>query len=583
MEWIETDVLVIGGGGAGAMSTLHAHNQGARVLMVIKGKFGRAGSTNCAMGAAAAVGPWHDPRDSQQVHFEDTVKGGSYLNEQNLVRILVEESPQRVLELERMGAFWERTEEGGRYLLRIDGGHSFPRSVYLEDRPGREMLRAMGSEMLRRKIPVVEDTMILRILMDGDKVAGAVGFNLFTAAMVGFKAKTIVLATGGAGNICPYTTNPADVTGDGYVLALEAGAELVDMEFVQFYPMGLIYPDSLKGMLAGTFYYSHLLNAKKERLMKYYDPRLEMSTRDIIARAIYSEIQKGNGTPRGGVFCDMTYNPPGFIKKQLPALNDFYLRIGIDVEKEMVEVAPTCHFFMGGVRVNEEWRSTIPTLFAAGEAGGGVQGANRLSQNSLADIMVSGGRAGDSAGREAKAQTAFGKINDGDVEQERRRVEELLSLKGKEGLGPWGIKKKLNKIMWDSVGLVRNEGDLHKALREFRRMEQEDLARIILATPSRRYNRELIETFELANLLKVGQAIATAALQRTESRGAHFRSDFPKKDNDGWLKHLRVSWEKGSLRLAEVPVNLAEMKPPAASADAPEADGQVIIGDAHPG
>ena len=582
MRWIETDVLVIGGGGAGAMATLHAHNQGAQSLMVVKGKFGRTGGTTCAMGAATAVGPWHEPEDSQQIHFEDTIKGGSYLNDQNLVRILVKESPERVLELERMGAFWERTEAGDRYLLRIDGGHSFPRSVYLEDRPGREMLRAMGSEILRRQIPVVEDTMILRVLMDEGRVAGAVGLNLFTAEMVGFKAKSIVLATGGAGNIYPYTTNPADVTGDGYVLALQAGAELVDMEFVQFYPLGLIYPESLKGMLAGTFYYSRLLNAKGERLMKYYDPRLEMSTRDIIARAIYAEIQKGNGTPRGAVFCDMTYNPPGFIKKQLPALNDFYLRIGIDVEKQMVEVAPTCHFFMGGVRVNEEWRSTIPTLFAAGEAAGGVQGANRLSQNSLADIMVSGGRAGDSAGREAQDQKVFARINDGEVEQERRRVEEFFTRKGPGGLGPWGIKKQMNKIMWDAVGLVRNGGDLKKALNEFRRMEEEDLPLIIPATLSRRYNRELIETLELTNLLQVAQAIATPALERNESRGAHFRSDFPKRDNASWIKHQRVSRRNGGFALSQSPVILTEIQPPT-EVDDPDAEAKVTEADAHPG
>jgi succinate dehydrogenase/fumarate reductase flavoprotein subunit len=267
MEWIETDVLVIGAGGAGAIATVHAHNQGARVALVVKGKIGRAGGTNCALGAASAVGPWHDPRDSQQIHFEDTVKGGSYLNEQNLVRILVEDAPHRALELERMGAFWERTEEGDRYLLRIDGGHSFPRSVYLEDRPGREMVRTAGAEIVRRKIPIVEDTMILRILMDEGRVAGAIGMRLFTAEMVGFRAKTVVLATGGCGNIYPYTTNPTDITGDGYLLALQAGAELIDMEFVQFYPMGLVFPDSQKGTIAGTFYYSHLLNAKLERMM----------------------------------------------------------------------------------------------------------------------------------------------------------------------------------------------------------------------------------------------------------------------------------------------------------------------------
>jgi succinate dehydrogenase/fumarate reductase flavoprotein subunit len=562
MKFFETDVLVIGGGGAGAMATLHAHNQGTKALLVVKGKFGRTGGTTCAMGAATAVGPWHEPEDSQQVHFEDTVKGGSYLNEQNLVRILVEDSPKRVLELERLGAFWERTEEGNRYLLRIDGGHSYPRSVYLEDRPGREMLRAMGSEILRRKIPIVEDTMVLRLLMDDDQAAGAVGVNLFTAEMVGFKANAIVLATGGAGNIYTFTTNPADVTGDGYILALGAGAELVDMEFVQFYPLGLIFPESLKGMLAGTFYYSRLLNAQGERLMKYYDSRLEMSTRDIIARAIYSEIQKGNGTPRGGVLCDMTYNPPGFIKKQLPALNDFYLKIGIDVEKQMVEVAPTCHFFMGGIRVNEEWRSTIDTLFAAGEAAGGVQGANRLSQNSLADIMVSGGRAGDAAGQEAKRRTSFRKINEAQIEEERKRVEELFARRNNDNLGPRKVKTHLNRLMWDFVGLIRSGEGLKKALADFKRMEEEDLPRITLATPSRRYNREFIETLELSNLLKVAKAVSTPALQRDESRGAHFRQDYPKWDNRNWLKHLRISQKNGTLQLSDGPVNLLEMKPP---------------------
>ena len=496
------------------------------------------------------------------MHFEDTVKGGSYLNEQNLVRILVEESPKRVLELEGLGAFWERTEEGNRYLLRIDGGHSYPRSVYLEDRPGREMLRAMGSEILRRKIPIVEDTMVLRLLMDDGQAAGAVGVNLFTAEMVGFKAKAIVLATGGAGNIYPFTTNPADVTGDGYILALGAGAELVDMEFVQFYPLGLIFPESLKGMLAGTFYYSRLLNAQGERLMKYYDSRLEMSTRDIIARAIYSEIQKGNGTPRGGVLCDMTYNPPGFIKKQLPALNDFYLKIGIDVEKQMVEVAPTCHFFMGGIRVNEEWRSTIDTLFAAGEAAGGVQGANRLSQNSLADIMVSGGRAGDAAGQEAKRRTSFRRINEGQIEEERKMVEELFARKNNDNLGPRKVKTHLNRLMWNFVGLIRSGEGLKKALADFKRMEEEDLPRITLATPSRRYNREFIETLELSNLLKVAKTVSTPALQRDESRGAHFRQDYPKWDNRNWLKHLRISQKNGTLQLSDGPVNLSEMKPP---------------------
>jgi fumarate reductase (CoM/CoB) subunit A len=561
MEVVESDVLVIGGGGAGAMAALKASENSAKVCIVIKGGLNKCGSTPMAMGAASAVGPWHSPNDSKDIHFMDTVKGGAYLNEQKLVRILAEEAPDRVLELERLGAFWERTDSGEKYLLRIDGGHSYPRSVYLEDRPGSEMLKAMKGELIHRNVHIIENVMITILLTDEDRVSGALGINVYTGDFIIFKTKSIVLATGGAGQIYEYTTQDVRNTGDGFALALQAGADLVDMEFVQFFPIGLIFPESTKGLIVGAMYYSYLLNKDGERFMKNYDAkRMELSTRDIVSRAVFTEIKEGRGTKRGGVYCDMTYQPPGYIKKQLPLVYTFCDKLGMNVEKNKLEVAPTCHFFMGGIKVNEKWESSFPGIFAAGEAAGGVHGANRLSQNSLADIMVSGARAGKYAAIYA-SKAKRPKINQSSIKQERKKIEEIITNDLKDSIYPWQIKTKIKKVMWENVGIYRDGEGLKKALEQILTMKKVDLPRVGISTKTKTFNRELIEALEVSNLFLACEAIIRAALDRKESRGAHFRNDYPNLDNQNWLKHIGIKLTKDKFELLDEPVDLSEVKP----------------------
>ncbi|MCK4402296.1 MAG: FAD-binding protein, partial [Dehalococcoidia bacterium] len=294
MHNFDTDVLVIGGGGAGAMAAYEASKHGVTVTMVLKGVPERCGSTIMAPGAIAGVGDWHLPGDSRDVHFRDTVKGGSFLNEQRLVRILVEESPDLILELERIGALWQRENDGQNYSLRIGGGHSFHRCPFLEDRTGREMLRTLVGELRKRNVKILSNVIILKLLNNGDNIAGAVGLDIETCEPVLLRAKAIILACGGAGNLYLNTSNPTGITGDGYALALSAGAVVMDMEFVQFYPLGFLFPHSLRGALAALLYYIHLRNNKGERFMEKYDAaHLELSTRDKVARAIYTEIKEG--------------------------------------------------------------------------------------------------------------------------------------------------------------------------------------------------------------------------------------------------------------------------------------------------
>jgi len=561
MKVIESDVLVIGGGGAGAMAALKASENSANVCIVVKGRLNKCGSTPMSMGAASAVGPWHSPKDSKDIHFMDTVKGGAYLNEQKLVRILVEEAPERVLELERLGAFWERTEDGEKYLLRIGGGHSYPRSVYLEDRAGSEMLKAMKGELIHRNVNIIENVMITRLLTDEDRVSGALGINVYTGNFIIFRTKSIVLATGGAGQIYLNTTQDVHNTGDGYVLALQAGADLVDMEFVQFFPIGLIFPESTKGLIVGAMYYSHLLNKDKERFMKNYDAkRMELSTRDIVSRAVYTEINEGRGAKRGGVYCDMTFQPPGYIKKQLPLVYTFCDKLGINVEKNMLEIAPTCHFFMGGVRIDEKGESSFSGIFAAGEAAGGVHGANRLSQNSLADILVFGARAGKYAALYASKEK-LPKINPLEIKKDVEKVEGIISRSLQGGVRPYKLKKEIQKTMWEKVGLFRDEKGLRKALEEIRRIKDEDLPRVSLTTKTKRYNREFVEALEIYNFLSICEATVLSCILRKESRGAHYRTDYPRIDNENWLNHILVRLVGKEFELSIQSVDLSEVKP----------------------
>jgi fumarate reductase (CoM/CoB) subunit A len=551
-EIIETDVLVIGGGGAALRAALEAIEAGVSVAAVLKGHVGGSGATPMAMGAAAAVGPWREEKDSEEIHLLDTIKGGAYINEQKLVRILVEEAWQRMVELERYGAFWERTHDGKRYLLRIDGGHKYHRSVYLEDRPGHEMVKAMRGEAIKRGVNFFENYIITKLLVNGKVVVGATAINKFNGHFLVFKCKAIVLATGGAGQLYLITTQPAGNTGDGFALALDAGARLIDMEFVQFYPLGVLYPESLKGLIVGALYYCRLLNAQGERFMERYDNRLELATRDVVSRAVWREIIEGRGTKVGGVYCDMTFNPPGFIKRQLPLVYKLYMDLDANPEKDMLEVAPTVHYYMGGVQVNEKWNTGIFGLFAAGEVVGGVHGANRLSQNSLADIVVSGCRAGRFAAEYA-LQSKLQPLNWEQVEAEYERVYALLGRKG--DIKPFEVKMKIKKIMQENVGIIRKADQLRKAIDEI--SECKFMMEHLSIPSTKRFNMDWIDALEASSMATVAEAIARSALAREESRGAHYREDFPRRDDKNWLKHITIELKDGALTLNTCPVDIS--------------------------
>lgn len=558
MHNLETEVLVIGGGGGGAMAAYEASKYGANVVMVLKGRPQHCGSTIMAPGAIAGVGDWHSPGDSRYVHFSDTIKGGAFLGEQGLVRTMVEESPELIIELERIGALWQREEDGKTYALRTGGGHSFSRCAYLEDRTGREMLRALFGELQKRNVRVLPQVMILKLITNHGRIAGAVGLNLENCETVLLRAKTVVLACGGAGNVYSNTDNPTDVTGDGYGLALNGGAALMDMEFVQFFPFGFCFPQSLRGALAALPYYIHLRNKLGERFMEKYDPeRLELSVRDKVSRAIVREIREGRGGPHGGVFADMTYHEPGFIARMQPALYETYRKVSIDPEKDYLEVAPTCHFFMGGAKVDENWQSTVSGLFMVGENAAGIHGANRLSQNALAELLVSGRRAGKEAAKLAK-EVNPGAIDPRDAQAAAEPARQMLARD--KGVRPIHLRNRLRQVMWENVGIERTESGLRNALKDLETMEA-DLQRQFLTLKSRHYNRELVEGLENHFLMATARCVAEAALRRTESRGAHFHQDYPDTDNARWLSHLVIRRIEDRLAIDTIPVDLGEIRP----------------------
>ena len=374
--------------------------------------------------------------------------------------------------------------------------------------------------MSKRNVQILSNVLVLRLINQVGKISGAIGLNLETCEPVLVRSRAIILACGGGGNIYLNTSTPAGVTGDGYDLALGAGAALMDMEFVQFYPLGFLFPNSLRGALAALLYYVHLRNNRGERFMEKYDPdHLELSTRDRVARAIYTEIKEGRGGSHGGIFADMTYQEPGFIARMQPALYQTYQKIGVNPEKDYLEVAPTCHFFMGGVKVDQNWQSTVPGLFAAGENVAGVHGANRLSQNALAELLVSGSRAGKSAAKFA-SEAPQAPV---DPKEAQAVVEPALRMLNREkGLRPIDLRNRLRRLMWEKVAVFRTEPGLKSTLRDLEELRN-DLERQALSLKSRHFNQELAEGLENYSLVQVAQCVTEAALRRTESRGAHYR------------------------------------------------------------
>src|SRR5579863_7593624 len=552
-ETHEHDVLVIGAGGAGLRAAIEALAQGVSVGVVCKSLLGKAHTVMAEGGIAAAMANV-DSADDWRTHFRDTMRGGKLLNNWRMAQLHAQEAPDRVRELEQWGALFDRTPNG-EILQRAFGGHTFRRLCHVGDRTGLEMIRTLQDRGVQMGIDVYMECTITRLLLDGGRIAGAFGYWREQGRFVVFKAKSIVIATGGVGKAWKITSNSWEYTGDGMALAYEAGAELMDLEFVQFHPTGMVWPPGVQGILVTEAVRGEggiLRNSKGERFMEKYDPkRMELSTRDVVARSIYTEVKEGRGTEHGGAYLDISHKPAEYVKKKLPSMyHQFKELADVDITKGPMEVGPTCHYIMGGIRVEAETaQSTLPGLFAAGEAAAGLHGANRLGGNSLSDLLVFGRRAGLAAANHAKA-VASGGIATAQIEEAERELLAPFSNTGAES--PYAVHRDLQKVMQSLVGIFRTEEDLKKAFAELEVLK--DRADKASVEGSRLFNPGWHLARDLKSMLTVSEAVALSALARTESRGAHSRIDYPNYDPVWEKKHNIIVREGGEMKRRESPV-----------------------------
>jgi succinate dehydrogenase / fumarate reductase flavoprotein subunit len=563
MEKIEThehDVIVIGAGGAGLRAAIEASAAGLSVGLVCKSLLGKAHTVMAEGGMAAALAHV-DPQDDWKTHFMDTMKGGSFLNHWRMAQLHAQEAPDRVRELEEWGALFDRTPDG-RILQRAFGGHKWKRLAHVGDRTGLEMIRTLQDKGVHQGFDVYMECTVTRLLKDSDRIAGAFGYWRESGRFVQFRAKAVVLATGGIGKAFKITSNSWEYTGDGQTLAYDAGAELIDMEFVQFHPTGMVWPPGVMGILVTEGVRGEggiLRNSKGERFMWKYLPEArrheyaadedearawveaavaqqqtdarrppELSTRDNVARAIYTEVKEGRGTPHGGASLDISYMPAERVIKKLPSMYHQFMELAdVDITKAPMEVGPTTHYVMGGVRVDPDTgAATVKGLFAAGEVAAGLHGANRLGGNSLSDLVVFGRRAGAGAAAYAKSMSGAPTVNPAEMEEEARRLTEPFE-RG-SGPGPYELHRELQESMHENVGIFRVQADLEKGL--------ENILAIRKKVPgmrvegSRMFNPGWHLARDLENMLTIAEAIARGAMLRKESRGAHSRLDHTSMD-----------------------------------------------------
>ena len=561
-ETHEHDVLIIGAGGAGLRAAIEALAQGATVAVVCKSLLGKAHTVMAEGGIAAAMANV-DRTDDWRAHFRDTMRGGKFLNNWRMAQIHAQEAPERVRELEQWGALFDRTTDGN-ILQRAFGGHTFKRLCHVGDRTGLEMIRTLQDRGVHLGIDVYMECAITRLLKDGDRIAGAFGYWRENGRFIVFKAKSVVIATGGIGKAWRITSNSWEYTGDGMALAYEAGAELMDMEFVQFHPTGMVWPPGVQGILVTEAVRGEggvLRNKDGERFMERYDPeRMDLSTRDVVARAIYTEAKEGRGTEHGGAYLDISHKPAEYVKKKLPSMyHQFRELADVDITKEPMEVGPTCHYMMGGIRVDAETgQSNVPGLFAAGEAAAGLHGANRLGGNSLSDLLVFGRRAGLAAAERGK-QVSAPVADEAQIAEATREM--LAPFERSDGDSPYDLHRDLQETMQNYVGIFRSEGDLKHGLDEIQKLKQR--AAQVQVDGSRLFNPGWHLARDLKSMLTVSEAVALSALERKESRGAHSRIDFPNYDEQ-WSKLNNIISRDGPAMslshspIAEIPPELKE-------------------------
>ena len=526
---LTTDVLVIGAGGAGMRAAIEAAAAGARVDIVCKSLLGKAHTVMAEGGIAAALGNV-DPEDNWQVHFQDTMRGGQMINNWRMAQLHAQESPDRVYELETYGALFDRTPDG-RVMQRAFGAHTYRRLCHVGDRTGLEMIRSLQDRVVQLGIAVHMEWTLTRLLKDGDRVVGAFGYNRVDGSFVAFRAKAVILATGGWGRIFKVTSNSWEGTGDGVGMGFEAGAEVLDPEMVQFHPTGMVWPPGVRGILVTEAVRGeggYLKNSEDKRFMLEYDPKKkELSSRDVVARSIYKEVQAGRGTPHGGAWLDVRHLGAETIKKKLPSMYEQFLRLAdVDITKGPMEVAPTIHYAMGGLRVEAETgAATLPGLYAAGEVAAGLHGSNRLGGNSLSDLLVFGRRAGGAAGAYQR-DTSLGRLDERQIGQEQQTL--LLPFSGEGKENPYLLQQALQQAMQDGAGLARDEKGLKACLN--RVLELRQRAARVHVPGSRRYNPGWHTARDLRFMLTIAECIVRTAIERRESRGAHWRLDYLEKD-----------------------------------------------------
>jgi succinate dehydrogenase / fumarate reductase flavoprotein subunit len=555
----EHDVIVLGAGGAGLRAAIEASAANVRVAVLTKSLLGKAHTVMAEGGMAAAMGNVDD-RDSWKVHFADTMRGGQYLNQWRMAELHAKEAPERVKELEAWGAVFDRTKDG-KILQRNFGGHRYPRLAHVGDRTGLELIRTLQDHGVHKGIDFFMEVTAVRLLKDGDRIAGVFAYDRERGRFRVFKAKAVILATGGIGRAYKITSNSWEYTGDGQSLAYHAGATLMDMEFVQFHPTGMVWPPSVRGILVtegvrgeggvlrnnqGKRFmfddipdnYKSSTSDKEEEGWRYVTGDKsarrppELLTRDHVARCIRREVKAGRGSPHGGVFLDIAWikekipNAPEHIKRKLPSMYHQFMQLaGVDITKEAMEVGPTTHYIMGGVQVDSDSQMTaVPGLFAAGEVGAGLHGANRLGGNSLSDLIVFGKRAGEYAAKYAKDNKEVSVAQD-QIDDVAKLALAPFERDAKEG--PYEVQYALQDMMQDLVGIVRVEDEMKKALEGLEELKKRAVK--VGVHGNREYNPGWHTALDLDNLLTVSEAITRAAIERKESRGGHFRDDYPEK------------------------------------------------------
>ncbi len=531
-ETHEYDVLVLGAGGAGLRAAVAASSAGAKVGLVCKSLLGKAHTVMAEGGIAASLGNV-DNADNWQVHFADTMRGGQMINNWRTAEIFAKEAPERVYELEKWGALFDRTPQG-KISQRPFGAHTYRRLCHVGDRTGLELIRTMQDRGVHAGMDIFMEYTITRLLTDNGRIAGAFGYRREDGRFVLFRAKAICICTGGFGKVYKVTSNSWEGTGDGVGMAYEAGAELIDMEMVQFHPTGMVWPPGVRGILVTEAVRGeggYLYNNKNERFMLEYDPKKkELSSRDVVARSIYKEVQAGRGSEHGGAYLDVTHRGADFIKRKLPSMYEQFLKLAdVDITKERMEVAPTIHYAMGGIRAEAETAATtVEGLFAAGECAAGLHGANRLGGNSLSDILVFGKRAGEAAAAYAAAIAHMPSLDDGQVDAEKKVLLHPFENNGTEN--PYLFHEELQQVMGEHAAIARTEELVDQGIELIDLLK--DRARNIHVEGSRMFNPGWHSARDDLFMLVICEAVLRCAKERRESRGAHWRTDYPDKDPD---------------------------------------------------